>query len=213
MNFMYNKKTSHKPLESTEPQKDNEGHEINEKEETVLDIYMLIIGYIIILSFGVWFHCYFRHIMPLKVFYTSVFFVVLFPLVMYSYYIFYEIEDVRQYISYEKIMEEARYEIEREEKISGVIPVILFGVGIVYSNIQKQSKAKVDLLQLSSPYLLFSLMFGTVVPNIISYLIFDNHNIHRILIASDFNFISVSIAFGLMIVSLLVPFFTHYKVM
>ncbi len=212
---LFDKKSSASSLTKPSSEKENrnnKSHDINEKEETIQDLYMLIVGYIIIISFGVWFHTYFRSIMPNRVFYTSVFFVIIMPLAMYSYYIFYEIYDVREHISYEKILEEARYEMEREERISGIIPVILFGVGVVYSNIRKNSKAKVDLLQLSSPYLLFSLMFGTVVPNIISYLIFDNHNLKRILIASDFDFISVSMAFGLMIVSLLVPFFTHYKV-
>jgi uncharacterized membrane protein YbjE (DUF340 family) len=188
------------------------GHDITEKEETINDIYMLIVGYIIIISFGLWFHTYFRNIMPIKVYYTSVAFVVIFPLIIYSYYIFYEIYQIREHVSKEKILQETKYEIDREEKISGIIPVILFGVGIVYTNIQKQSKIKINLLQLSSPYLLFSLMFGTVIPNIISYLIFDNTNLKRLLTASYFSFISVSIAFGLMITSLLVPFFTHYKV-
>lgn len=186
-------------------------HDLVEKEETIQDMYMLIVGYVVILAFGTWFHMYFHYLMPTNLFYTSVFFVIVFPLMIYSYYIFYEIYDVRQHVSHAKILEEARYEIEREEKISGIVPVILFGVGIVYSNIQKQRRTPINLLQLSSPYLLFSLLFGTVIPNIISYLVFDNNNLKRVLAASDFDFISVSISFGLMIVSLLVPFFTHYR--
>lgn len=212
MNSIFYKKSKSQNKPTPESTKNTDlGNDITEKEETIQDIYMLIVGYIIILSFGAWFHSYFRNLMPTKVYYSSIFFVIIFPLIIYSYYIFYEIYDVREHISHEKILEEARYEIEREEKISGIVPVILFGVGIVYSNIQKQRKTKIDLLQLSSPYLLFSLLFGTVIPNIISYLVFDNNNLQRVLVASDFDFITVSISFGLMIQSLLVPFFTHYN--
>jgi hypothetical protein len=194
-----------------EVKNNNLGHEINEKEETINDIYMLIIGYIIIVSFGSWFHIYFRNIMPNSVYYTSIIFVIIFPLILYSYYIFYQINDIREHKTYDEILSKARYEIEREEKIASIVPVILFGVGIVYSNIQSKTKTNVNLLQLSSPYLLFSLMFGTIIPNIISYLIFDNNNLKRVIVASDYDFISVSISFGLMIVSLLVPFMTHYN--
>lgn len=211
--LFYQRSKNKKPAAASSAKEDSGdlGHDIQEKEETVQDIYMLIVGYVVIVAFGTWFHMYFRKLMPSNLFYTSVFFVIVFPLIIYSYYIFYEIYDVREHVSHAKILEEARYEIEREEKISGIVPVILFGVGIVYSNIQKQRRTPVNLLQLSSPYLLFSLIFGTVIPNIISYLIFDNNNLQRVLAASDFNFISVSISFGLMIVSLLVPIYTHYN--
>jgi hypothetical protein len=212
MNYLFDKKKSEpEVISDTKRDPNDKGHEINEKEETIFDIYMLIIGYVIIISFGIWFHYYFKKIMYVNVFYISVFFVIIFPLLMFSYYIFYEIYNVREHLSYEKILAETKYEIEREEKISTVIPVILFGVGIVYSNIQKKSKVKTDLLQISSPYLLFALLFGTVFPNIISYLVFDNNNLDRLMAATDLNFVSVSISFGLMMVSLIVPFFTHYK--
>jgi len=194
--------------EGFENEEKNTGHNINEKEETINDIYMLLIGYIIIICFGVWFHKKFYEIIPDNIFILSIIALIGLPLFLYSYYIFYEIHLVREGVSYKTLLEEAKLEIEKEEKISGVIPVILFGIGIVYSNIQHISKK--PILKIVAPYLIFSLLFGTVIPNIISYLVFDHYDLHRVLFASDLDFVVVSISFGLMITSLLMPFFVMY---
>jgi hypothetical protein len=170
---------------------------------------MLIIGYIIIIFFGVWFHKFFYSIIPSEIFRLSLATVIGAPLILYSYYIFHEIYSIREHKSYEVLLEEAELEFKAEEKISDIIPVILFGVGIVYGNIQKITK-KQGLLKTVAPYLIFSLIFGTVIPNLVSYLILDHHDLHRVLVASDIDFVSISIAFGLMITSLLMPFITLY---
>ena len=182
----------------------------NEKDETIFDLYMLIIGYIIIISFGVWFHNFFSKIIPSEIVRLSLSAVIVFPLVLYSYYIFHQIHSIREHKSYESLLEEAIIEIETESKISDVIPVILFGVAVLYGSIKEITTKKNDVLKLVAPYLIFSLMFGTITPNIISYLIFDHHDLHRLFVAADFNFIAVSISFGLMITSLLIPFFIVY---
>ena len=195
--------------ESFENKEKNKVHTINEKEETIFDLYMLIIGYVIIICFGVGFHKYFYSIIPNEMFKLSIFNIIIFPLVLYSYYIFHQIYSLREHKSYESLLEEAELELNKEEKISTVIPVILFGIGIVYGNIQKVTKNS-NLLKIVAPYLIFSLMFGTVITNIVSYLVIDHHDLHRVLIASDIDFIVVSIAFGLMITTLLLPFLTIY---
>jgi hypothetical protein len=187
-----------------------EKNTINEKEETIFDLYMLVIGYIIIICFGAWFHTFFYIIIPNEIFKLSIISVIVFPLVLYSYYIFYQISSIREHKSYEALLIEAERELQKEEKISEIIPVILFGVAIVYDSIQKITKKR-GLLKIAAPYLIFSLLFGTVMPNIVGYLILDHQDLHTILIASDFDFIAVSIAFGLMITSLLTPFLTIYK--
>lgn len=170
---------------------------------------MLIIGYIIIICFGVFFHKYFYSIIPSETFRLSLVSVIVFPLILYSYYIFHQIKNVREHKSYEALLEESERELQKEEKISEIIPVILFGVAIVYSNIQKITK-KQGLLKIVAPYLIFSLLFGTVVPNLVGYLVLDHQDLHSVLLASDVDFIAVSIAFGLMITSLLMPFITLY---
>lgn len=187
------------------------GHKLNEKEETIFDLYMLLIGYVVIIAFGAWFHTFFHDFIPSNVFLLSLISLTIFPIVMYTYYIFHEINSVREGITYEKLLAEANLEIEKEEKIAGIIPVILFGIGIVYTNIQKNTPKKLHILKLVAPYLIFSLLFGTVFPNIISYLILDHHDLHRVLIAADADFVFVSMSFGLMITSLLMPFFLIYK--
>ena len=186
------------------------GHTINEKDETIFDLYMLIIGYVIIICFGVYFHKYFYIIIPSEIFRLSIFSVIVFPLILYSYYIFYQIKNIREHKSFEDLLEEAERELKKEEQISEIIPVILFGVAIVYSNIQKITK-KQGLFKIVAPFLIFSLLFGTVVPNIVGYLVLDHQDLHTVLISSDIDFISVSIAFGLMITSLLMPFITLYQ--
>ena len=185
------------------------GHTINEKDETIFDLYMLIIGYVIIICFGVYFHKYFYIIIPSEILRLSIFSVIVFPLILYSYYIFYQIKTIRQHKSFEDLLEEAERELKKEEQISEIIPVILFGVAIVYSNIQKITK-KQGLLKIVAPFLIFSLLFGTVVPNLVGYLVLDHQDLHTVLIASDVDFIVISIAFGLMITSLLMPFITLY---
>ena len=184
-------------------------HTINEEDETIFDLYMLIIGYVIIICFGVYFHKYFYIIIPSEIFRLSIFSVIVFPLILYSYYIFYQIKNIREHKSFEDLLEEAERELKKEEQISEIIPVILFGVAIVYSNIQKITK-KQGLFKIVAPFLIFSLLFGTVVPNIVGYLVLDHQDLHTVLISSDIDFISVSIAFGLMITSLLMPFITLY---
>ena len=184
-------------------------HTINEKEETIFDLYMLLIGYTIIICFGSYFHAFFYNIIPTEIFRLSIILNIVFPLVLYSYYIFYEIYSIREHKSYETLLEEAQLEVEQENKVSTVIPVILFGIGIVYGNLQNFSKKR-DLLKVVAPYLIFSVLFGTVIPNIVSYLILDHEDLHRVLIASDLDFVSISIAFGLMITTLLTPFLTLY---
>lgn len=184
-------------------------HTINEAEETVFDLYMFLLGNFIIIIFGVWFHKKFYNIIPNEIFKLSIALVIVMPIILYSYYIFHEIESVREHKSYKVLLEEAEADFKAEEKTSSIIPVILFGVGIVYGNIEKLTKNK-DIIKMAAPFLIFSLLFGTVIPNMVSYLILDHHDLHRVLVASDVNFFAISISFGLMITSLLIPFLVHY---
>ena len=189
--------------------KQRKDHTINEAEETVFDLYMFLLGNFIIIIFGVWFHKKFYKIIPNEIFKLSIALVVVMPIILYSYYIFHEIESVREHKSYKVLLEESEAEIKAEEKTSSIIPVILFGVGIVYGNIEKLTKNK-DIIKTAAPFLIFSLLFGTVIPNMVSYLVLDHHDLHRVLVASDVNFFAISISFGLMITSLLIPFLVHY---
>jgi hypothetical protein len=184
-------------------------HTVNEKDETIFDLYILVIGYIIIICFGVWFHKQFYRIIPNETFILSIVFVIVFPSILYSYYIFHQIKNIREHKSYEALLEEAERELTKEEKISEIIPVILFGVAILYGDIQKNIK-KQGLIKIVAPYLIFSLLFGTIVPNIVNYLIFDHQDLHSVFIASDFDFITISITFGLIITSLIMPFVILY---
>jgi hypothetical protein len=196
-------------FESKENGENKTGHTINEKDETIFDLYMLIIGYIIIISFGVWFHNFFYRIIPGEILKLSITNIIVFPFILYSYFIFHEIESVRQHKPYETLLAEAEEELKAEGKISEIIPVILFGVAILYGDIQKNIK-KQGLIKIVAPYLIFSLLFGTIVPNIVNYLIFDHQDLHSVFIASDFDFITISITFGLIITSLIMPFVILY---
>ena len=189
--------------------KQRKDHTINEAEETVFDLYMFLLGNFIIISFGVWFHKKFYKIIPNEIFKLSIALVIVMPIILYSYYIFHEIELVRQHKSYKVLLEETEADFKAEEKTSSIIPYIIFGVGIVYGNIEKLTKNK-DIIKIAAPFLIFSLLFGTVIPNMVSYLILDHHDLHRVLLASDVNFFAISISFGLMITSLLIPFLVHY---
>ena len=87
--------------------KQRNDHTINEAEETVFDLYMFLLGNFIIIIFGVWFHKKFYNIIPNEIFKLSIALVVVMPIILYSYYIFHEIESVREHKSYKVLLEES----------------------------------------------------------------------------------------------------------
>ena len=85
--------------------KQRKDHTINEAEETVFDLYMFLLGNFIIIIFGVWFHKKFYNIIPNEIFKLSIALVVVMPIILYSYYIFHEIESVREHKSYKVLLD------------------------------------------------------------------------------------------------------------
>jgi hypothetical protein len=187
----------------------NSNEKKQKQNEVRLEIFLGIVGYIIIISFTICFHKFFNNIITGKIINLSIIFNILFPLCLYTYYIVYHYyHSNTNTISYEKQLEEIKLELEQEGKISTIIPVILFGIGAIYTTLQKLTKN--TLLKIATPYLIFSLLFGTIIPIIISYLILDHNDLDRINIASHLDFVFVSMAFGLIITSLLIPFLILY---
>jgi hypothetical protein len=95
-------------------------------------------------------------------------------------------------------------EMKEEKNLANVIPVIVFGVGVLL-NTQLVSK---DIVRATIPLLLLSLLLGTLIPYIIMYNSFDDSNITKLLVSEVVLFSSESFAFAILILCVLIPYFS-----
>lgn len=154
---------------------------------------LLIIGYLFIGIFGVFFHqLYGKHDFKM----LSLFFVIMMPLILITYSTFYHVNYQKTH-SEKQTLDELEKELQTEEA-SKSIPVILFGVGILLTRISNKGSIKNII-----PYLLASLIFGTVMTELTNQLIFNHYDLQRMLIAAEIVFMFVSIAYGLLFMSII----------
>lgn len=93
---------------------------------------------------------------------------------------------------------------EMEDKqLANVIPPIVFGVGILLN----ATSLKKYISRATIPYLLLSLLLGTIIPYIIMYNTFEETNLTKLLISEIVLFSSESFAFSLLLSCVLIPFF------
>jgi hypothetical protein len=93
-------------------------------------------------------------------------------------------------------------EIKAEQSISSTIPVLLFGLGIIYGQFKDKSYLSITL-----PYLLIAVIFGSILPEIGKHLIINYESLYKLFIVSHIIFLCNSIAFGLLIASLIMPIY------
>jgi hypothetical protein len=171
-----------------------------EEREHTLYTFMIITSITIIIVNYI-FYYYFK-LDNTYLYILSVLFTLVLPFLLNMYSIFW-------HIHYHKTVseEEARKEIEMEMKREGKsqIPVILFGIGIFITKLNEK------LVKHILPYLMFALAFGSIIPEITNFLIFDYNDIKRITIAGEIDFTFIVMSYGFLIMSILLTIVFYVK--
>jgi uncharacterized protein YacL len=102
----------------------------------------------------------------------------------------------------EEELEALEKEIESETEILSTIPVLLFGLGIIYTQY-----TKADYITHTMAFLLLSILFGSIFPQLAKHMIFDHNNLTRMFVIEELIFSSIAVAFGLIIASMVIPLY------
>lgn len=97
-------------------------------------------------------------------------------------------------------------EINSETEIVSTIPVLLFGLGIIYT----QNK-KADYITPTLAFLLLAILFGSLLPQLAKHMVFDHNNLARMFVIEEIIFSFIAIAFGLIIASVIVPLYMLFN--
>jgi len=84
---------------------------------------------------------------------------------------------------------------ENDLELGSKIPIILFGLALFITKLQKK------YISLILPYLLFSLILGTILPEIFITLIFDHRDIMRLTLVEEINFTFIRLSYGFLTMS------------
>lgn len=96
-------------------------------------------------------------------------------------------------------------EIESETEILSTIPVLLFGLGIIYTQYKKA-----DYTTHTLAFLLMAILFGSLFPQLAKHLVFDHNNLTRMFVIEEIIFSFIAIAFGLIIASMVLPLYMQF---
>ena len=123
----------------------------------------------------------------------SILFTLIFPFFINIYGVFYHI-----HFQETKTEAENLEELERENKTEteSKIPVILFGLGLFVTRLNK------NVMLIIFPYLMVALFFGTVLIDFSNTLIFDHYDLLRMTIVEELQFAMSTLSYGFLIVSL-----------
>ena len=97
--------------------------------------------------------------------------------------------------SYSDLVKQLNEEIESEQT-PNIIPILLFSLSIVVQYTHPK------LLHMMVTYMLWAIIFGTIIPHILKQNIFDYNDLRRLVIFSELEFTFISIAIGYIVLSL-----------
>lgn len=165
----------------------------NKKKETcdreVLEYsFFLIVSWVVIIVFSYIFHGY---IVKNNFMFSSIICVTLIPILMVTYYFFVQLHYVQK--SKEEELAIMQKEIVEELEIAKLVPIILFGLGIVFSNVYDKK-----IIKLVFPYLVAAVIFGCLMPFVIRHLVIDETNLEYMIVADEIMNITLSQYFGLL---------------
>ena len=144
---------------------------------------------------------YFFKIQNTKLKTVSILLTLVFPFLINIYSIFWHIGYDKTHTNKEIIDE-----LDNENKVeTDRIPFILFGISIFVTNLEKNKIKQIF------PYLMFSLVFGTIFPEFIRTLIFDHTDIKRLIISEEIEFTCLMLSYGFLITSILVSIESYFK--
>ena len=95
--------------------------------------------------------------------------------------------------------------LKKDLAVAKTIPIMIFGIGIILS------KANKEYILISLPYLLLALIFGTVIPFVISMISFKESNLTKLIISENVFSSSESFSFALLIPAIFYPLFLVLK--
>ena len=166
--------------------------------------YAFVLSTLFIILFNIFFYKYI-HINRLKyeiIYKFSIFTTLILPVLFNIYYLYFHIKYEKTHHSKKEELEELLHEmnLEKESKI----PMILFGLGLFITKLKKPYIAVIF------PYLLSSLVFGTLLAELTQVLTFDFKDIERLKFMADieFSLIITSHCFLLMSILLTLLFYT-----
>jgi len=164
----------------------------------------LSIGSIIfVMVFGVLFH---KYAVKHEHQGMSIILVTVIPVLAILYNIYYNIHVYKDSHDRKRELKETNMEMRAESKFYEIIALLLFGLGLIYAEFKK-----FKYLSMVLPYLLFALLFGTILTSWLKQFIFDYNNLERLLKVDVLIFCASSLAVGLLTAGLLVPIIYHSR--
>ena len=103
-----------------------------------------------------------------------------------------------------KSINELKKEFEFEIGLMSAIPTLLFGLGVIYTQFKR-----FHFITSTIPFLLLSVIFGSILPVIVNLAVFDKQTSERLLIADELNFTLISISLGTLTAALMIPLYMY----
>lgn len=130
--------------------------------------------------------------------------VLLIPLILVvnSYIHHYKLNELDIEEEYKHLKEE----IDHEENIISTLPLILFGLGIIYTQYQHADYTTGTIV-----YLLLAVIMGYILPQLIPHIILIQSDIERLFVVEEINFFLISMTMGLLLVSMILPIYMSIR--
>ena len=169
-----------------------------EKREHTMYLLMIVTSVVIIIvNYMFYFYVKFDN---KKTYIISVLLTLFLPFFINIYSVFYHI-----HFQETKTEEENLEELEREnqQEKESKVPIILFGLGIFVTKLKRKQ------ILLIFPFLMTALFFGTILPEFTNTLIFDHHDLYRMTIIEEVEFMMVVLSYGFLIMSIYLTTFYY----
>ena len=166
------------------------------RDKTVLNTSIVSI----ILWYTILYLCRFKLIYPVTPFVTAVLFIL--PTIFIIYHGVIEMDYLKKNKNDKKEKEDILLALAREKDLANIIPVIIFGFGhLIMLKIVKPKISKLII-----PFLVMSLLLGTVIPYVFIYNSFKNCSNRKLLITEILLFASESAALTILIACCITAF-------
>lgn len=136
----------------------------------------------------------------------SIFLVTVMPALAILYSIYYNTQVYKDSHDRKRELKEINDEMKAESKFYEIIAFLLFGLGLIYAEFKKYK-----YLSMVLPYLLFALLFGTIITSWLKQFVFDYNNLGRLLKIDVIIFCATSLSVGLLSAGLIVPIVYHSR--
>lgn len=164
-------------------------HNFEEKKQLLTYLFIAIIILIFVVNY-----IFYNHIfLPNTYLTTSVILTMIIPIIANLYSLIYHIYFDKTHTSFKTL-----YELRSEKALQkqSQIPYILFGLGLFIIELEQK------YISIVFPYLIYSLLFGTILVEILNYFTFDGGNLNRLIIIQGFDFAFISISYGFLIMGM-----------